>query len=61
MTGPTTIAGCVLPGFQIGQYILRDGYGGADKMAIIHESGEGGDFDAAALEKLIADFYKEHF
>ena len=55
-----TTAGFVQPGFRIGRFTLRDGYGGPFNVEIEND-GEAGDFDAAALEKLIADFYAEHF
>ena len=56
-----TTAGMVQPGFRIGEYTLRDGHGGAGKVWVERGDGEGADFDAAAIEKLIAEFYKEHF
>ena len=58
---PMTTAGMVKPGMRVGAYTLRDGYGGHDKVWIEHGSGEGGDFSAEELEKLIKDFYDERF
>ena len=58
---PMTTAGTTRVGFRVGEYTLYDGYGGADKVSIERGDGEGGDFPSAALEKVIAEFYKEHF
>lgn len=58
---PMTTAGMIQPGFRIGVFSLRDGYGGAGKVWVERGDGEGADFDAADIEKLIAAFYKEHF
>ena len=56
----TVTAGMVQPGFRIGRFTLRDGYSGSDSVWI-DTCGEGGDFNAAELEKLIADFYQANF
>lgn len=57
----TITAGMVQPGMRIGSYILRDGYGGCDKVWIEGPRGDGGDFSAEALEELIAKFYEASF
>lgn len=58
---PKVTAGTVQPGFRIGRFTLRDGYGGVATVSIENGSGEGGDFSAESLEALIKTFYKEHF
>lgn len=58
---PMTTAGMVQPGFRIGGFTLRDGYGGVNKVWIECGRGEGGDFDAAELTEVIAAFYKKNF
>lgn len=45
---------------QVGTFTLRPGVE-PGRIWIECESGEGGDFDPAKLEKVIAAFYKEHF
>lgn len=46
----------------IGKYTITESYGGdPERVAIYHESGEGGDFDRAELEALIKKFYEENF
>lgn len=60
-TYPMTTAGMIQPGFRIGGYTLRDGYGGASKVQITRPEGDGGDFDAKELENLIAAFVNERF
>ena len=51
---PMTTAGMLVPGFCIGSIILRDGYGGSDKVWLETAGGEGGDFSAADIEQLEA-------
>lgn len=48
---------------RIGGFLLEQPYGDdSGKLAIYrYKDGEGGDFDAAELEALIAKFYKENF
>jgi len=58
---PKVMAGMAQPGFNIGRFTLRDGYGGRDKVWIEGGGGEGGDFEAADLEELLAGFYETHF
>lgn len=58
---PIVTAGMIQPGFAIGRFTLRDGYGDRGKVWIEGEGGEGGDFDAAELEVIIAKFYADNF
>lgn len=48
---------------RIGGFVIEQPYGDEPGMVGIYryQNGEGGDFDAAALEALIAAFYKENF
>lgn len=48
---------------KIGKYEITESYANEpDKIGIYqHETGEGGDFNRAAFEELIAEFYKENF
>lgn len=46
--------------FHVGTFTLRPGRT-PGRIWIERESGEGGDFDPAELEKVIAAFYDEHF
>lgn len=48
---------------RIGGFVIEQPYGGeAGKVGIyLHQHGEGGDFDAAELEALIAAYYEENF
>ena len=48
---------------RIGGFIVEQPYGDEQGKVGIYRygEGEGGDFDAAALEALIAAFYKENF
>ena len=47
------------PSLKLGDYYLMDATDG--NFWIEHESGEGMHVSRKALEKLIADFYKENF
>lgn len=58
------VDGCI----RIGGFILEESYGGESGKVGIYRckvdgtlDGEGGDFDAAQLEHLISQFYKENF
>lgn len=46
--------------YTIGKYTITDGRQ-KGRVAIYHESGEGGDFAPAMLEAVIAKFYGENF
>lgn len=49
-------------GFWIGDIKVTAPYSGEpDKIGLYRPSGEGGDFDAAALAAHIRKFYEEHF
>lgn len=45
----------------VGKYVLRDHKLKVGCITIMHESGEGGTFDEAELEKVIEEFYAKHF
>lgn len=54
---------------KIGSFVLSEGYGGPESIAIYcaagdaagDAAGEGGDFPVAALEAVIRKFYEENF
>lgn len=46
--------------YTIGKYTIRPGME-TGRVWIETETGEGGDFDPAGLEKVIATFYKKNF
>ena len=48
---------------QIGQYTISEGgYGGEpDKINIVTENGEGGDFPLLLFEEAVDEFYKKNF
>lgn len=47
---------------KIGDFEITEAYGDKEKhVAIYRSSGEGGDFLAEDLEKVIAKFYEENF
>ena len=51
---------------ELGEYIIEDPYGDQpSSVAIIHSSGEGGNFDKKKLIEVLAEavhkFYKENF
>ena len=58
-TSMTEVEGMI----RIGGFLIEQPYGdGEGKLAIYrYQDGEGGDFDAAELEALIAKFYEERF
>lgn len=52
----------VIWSLQIGEFTIGPAYSLEENRVSIHRaSGEGGDFDAAALEEVIAKFYEERF
>jgi len=52
-------------GLRIGSLILREAYGTPEDVAIYRASGgaagEGGDFPAAEIERVLLKFYEDHF
>ena len=47
---------------KIGEFEITEAYGDKEtKIAIYHESGEGGDFSKEEFAKIIAKFYEENF
>ena len=51
------------PEFRVGNFVLTSSYADEeDKIAIYrYNDGEGGDFDKAGLEAVIAKFYEDYF